>query len=176
MHRRRILANRYAVGCLLLVMTTPIYASHLSMSIKTSRRFNRPNNTYVTAAAGNANPVAIYVLVTNPDTGEGITNLTPDKPGQTVGNWNNDLNLPETKWSFSQDAPEPGPRLRILRITNLGDGLYKFDILPVVGARGQRKNLSAWVKGDYIFLISYSRDRGNGEKDYGHVLGTLTID
>ena len=161
-------------GLILLMMVASAYAGNLSMSVTTSKRYIYKGKTLI-ATAGTDKPAIIYVLVTDPNTGEGVSNLTPGKVGDTVGKITEDLDLPRTGWTLNQNVPEGGPKLRILTITNRGNGLYEFFVLPMVGQRKQPKKVSPWIKGEYHFIIGYLV-KHNEVIDQGYVIGTLVID
>ena len=171
------LLRQVAATCVTLVMATTAFGGGLSMSVAASRRnYDDRNNALPVAAAGNGFPVVIYVLVTDPSTGAPVTDLTPGKQGEVLGTWTQDLDLPKTHWRFDQSVPDSAPRLRVLRIANQGSGLYRFDVLPVVGARGKMKTRSTWVKGDYVFEVGYSNSRADGSTVDGRVMSILSID
>lgn len=146
------------------------------------------------AAAGNSSAAYILVHLSNPDGTPKLRAELLKSVDPSVG-----VELKNSKWSFETILIPPGfhgsgaqtvnpeiyfdpegkrtaaaaalpGQLRIMNISGSQPGLYYFQVLPMFGLKGGKKQPLRWVSGQYVFRVSY-RDGS----DQGTGLGELVI-
>lgn len=107
----------------------------------------------------------ISVLVTNPSTGEPVTNL-----GASLGNGTTGISLP-AGWSFLTgfNISPGGCGMSTTQFSNSGNGIYTIRVVPPVSNPACK-----WLAGDYHYLVRINGNFG-GTSFTGSGLGVLKI-